>query len=90
MIRNSGVATKRGVMVPRSKHAVRLIRGLDRTKEGNNVTGGTAAIFHAGTAPRQRYQGLIRTYLRGDTNSFGSVRDLGCIATRLSVPVHPA
>jgi hypothetical protein len=33
MIRNSGVATKRGVMVPRSKHAVRLIRGLDRTKK---------------------------------------------------------
>ena len=29
-------------------------------QEGNDVTGGTAAIFHAGTAPRQRYQGLIR------------------------------
>ena len=25
-----------------------------------DVTGGTAAIFHAGTAPRRRYQGLIR------------------------------
>jgi hypothetical protein len=31
-------------------------RDVDR----NDVTGGTAAIFHAGTAPRQRYQRLIR------------------------------
>ncbi len=33
-------------------------------QEGNDVTGGTAAIFHAGTAPRQRYQGLIRRDIR--------------------------
>jgi len=26
-----------------------------------HVTVGTAAIFRAGTAPRQRYQGLIRS-----------------------------
>jgi AAA domain len=26
-------------------------------QDANDVTGGTAAIFHAGTAPRQRYQG---------------------------------
>ena len=32
-------------------------------QEENDVTGGTAAIFHAGTAPRQRYQGLIRLCL---------------------------
>jgi hypothetical protein len=29
-------------------------------QEANDVTGGTAAIFHAGTAPRQRHQELIR------------------------------
>ena len=40
---------------------VRLIRGLNRTKKETDVTGGTAAIFHAGTAPRQRYQRLIRS-----------------------------
>ena len=33
-------------------------------QEGNDVTGGTAAIFHAGTAPRQRYQELIRRVSR--------------------------
>ena len=38
--------------------------------------------LHAGTAPRQRYQGLIRSYLCGHPDSFRSVRDLGPFPAR--------
>ena len=44
------------------------------------VTGGTTAIFHAGTAPRQRYQGLIRRFLCRRPARFRSVRDLGLVS----------
>ena len=55
-------------------------RGLDLSGVLKRCTRRFAAIFHAGTAPRQRYQGLIRRYQRGRPVPFRSVRDLGLVS----------
>ena len=48
-------ATINGPLYPAP--GVRLTRGLNRDQVENDVTGGTAAIFHAGTAPRAAASG---------------------------------